>query len=101
MILVEGIYDVINLHDKGIENVLCCFGTNNINEDKLALLKMKGVSRVATFFDGDDAGKKAAENVKVMCEKVSLNTRNISLKNLDPGALTEAQVRKLESKLYA
>ena len=101
VILVEGIYDVINLYDKGIQNVLCCFGTNNINEDKLALLKMKGVSRVATFFDGDDAGKKAAENVKVMCEKVSLNTRNITLKNLDPGALTEAQVRKLESKLYA
>ena len=101
VILVEGIYDVINLYDKGIENALCCFGTNNINEDKLGMLKIQGVSRVATFFDGDEAGQKAATNVKVMCEKVGLVTRNISLPELDPGALTETQVRKLESKLYA
>ena len=101
VILVEGIYDVVNLYDKGIENVLCCFGTNNINEDKLGMLKIQGVSRVATFFDGDEAGQKAAINVKVMCEKVGLVTRNIAMKELDPGALTESQVRKLESKLYA
>ena len=101
VILVEGIYDMINLHDKGLTNAVCCFGTKNINEDKLRMLSIQGVESIDIFFDGDDAGKKAAENVKVMCEKVSLNTRNISLKNLDPGALTEAQVRKLESKLYA
>ena len=89
------------MHDKGLENVLCCFGTNNINEDKLGMLKMQGVSRLATFFDGDEAGQKAATNIKVMCEKVGLVTRNIYLPELDPGALTEAQVRKLESKLYA
>ena len=40
VILVEGIYDVINLHDKGLTNVCCCFGTNNINEDKLLMLSM-------------------------------------------------------------
>lgn len=101
VLLVEGIYDVINLHDKGIENVLCCFGTNNINEDKLGMLKMQGVSRLATFFDGDEPGQKAATNIKVMCEKVGLVTRNITLKDLDPGALTETQVRKLETRLYA
>ena len=65
------------------------------------MLKIQGVSRVATFFDGDEAGQKAAINVKVMCEKVGLLTRNIAMKELDPGALTETQVRKLESKLYA
>ena len=62
---------------------------------------MRGVSRLATFFDGDEAGQKAAINIKVMCEKVGLVTRNITLPELDPGALTETQVRKLESKLYA
>ena len=81
--------------------MLCCFGTNNINEDKLGMLKMQGVSRLATFFDGDEPGQKAATNIKVMCEKVGLVTRNITLKDLDPGALTETQVRKLETRLYA
>jgi DNA primase len=101
VILVEGIYDVINLHDKGLRNAICCFGTNNINEDKLSMLSIQGVTKVAVFFDGDEAGQKAAVNIKVMCEKLGLIARNIELKDIDPGALTEPQVRKLESKLYA
>ena len=101
VILVEGIYDVINLRDKGLENAICCFGTNNINEDKLSMLKIQGVIKIGIFFDGDEPGQKAASNIKVMCEKIGLFARNIHLNELDPGALTEAQVRKLESKLYA
>ena len=80
---------------------MCCFGTNNINEDKLRMLQMQGISRVAIFLDGDEAGQKGATNIQVMCEKVGLIARNIYLKDLDPGALTETQVKKLESKLYA
>ena len=101
IILVEGIFDMLNLHDKGIQNDVCCFGTNNINEDKLAILSMQGVSRITVFFDGDEAGQKAAINVKVMSEKIGFRVRNVELENLDPGALTETQIRKLESKLYA
>lgn len=101
IILVEGIYDVINLHDKGLENAVCCFGTMNINEDKLRMLSMQGCSKIAVFFDGDEAGQKAAQNIKVMCEKVGLVSRNINLKETDPGALTQSQVTGLKRKLYA
>ncbi len=100
IILVEGIYDVINLHDKGLRNVCCCFGTNNINEDKLLMLSMKGATKIGIFFDGDDAGQKAAENVKDMCEKVDLTSRNVYLENIDPGALIQSQVQKLKERLY-
>ena len=101
VILVEGIFDMLNLHDKGIENAICCFGTNNLNEDKLAVLHMQGVSRGTIFFDGEEAGQKAAANVKVMSEKTGFRVRNVSLKDIDPGALSETQIRSLESKLYA
>ena len=37
-ILVEGIFDMINLHDKGLDNAICCFGTNNVDKDKLSNL---------------------------------------------------------------
>jgi len=100
IMLVEGIYDMINLYDKGIKNVACCFGTKNISEDKLSLLKMQGATQVDIFFDGDDAGQNAAETIKAMCEKVGLFSRNVFLKNTDPGALSESQVKKLETKLY-
>ena len=72
IILVEGIYDVINLHDKGLENAMCCFGTSNINEDKLAMLQMQGISRVAIFLDGDEAGQKGATNIQVMLSLIHI-----------------------------
>ncbi len=101
IILVEGIYDMINLHDKGLDNAVCCFGTKNINTDKLSMLKIQGIDSVDIFFDGDDAGQQAASKVKEMCEQVELVCRNIHLNNTDPGALTEQRVRKLREKLYA
>ena len=101
VILVEGIYDMINLHDKGLTNAVCCFGTNNINVEKLQMLSMQGVTRIDVFFDGDEAGQKASEKVKELCEKVDLISRNVHLKGTDPGALTIPQIEKLKRKLYA
>ena len=101
VLLVEGIFDMINLHDKGLTNAVCCFGTKNINTAKLSMLKIQGIGSVEIFFDGDDAGQQAASKVKEMCEEVELVTRNIHLKDTDPGALTENQVIKLRDKLYA
>lgn len=100
VILVEGIFDAVNLHDKGLNNAVCCFGTNNINEEKLALLSLQGVTNIDIFFDGDEAGQKAAENVKDMCEKVDLTSRNVHLANTDPGALIKSQVETLKERLY-
>ena len=100
VILVEGIFDMINLHDKGLTNAVCCFGTNNYNETKLSMLRVQGAEYVEVFFDGDDAGQKAAENLKTECEKVGLVARNIHVKNTDPGALSQLQVDKLRKKLY-
>jgi len=37
VMLVEGIFDMINLHDKGLDNSTCIFGTNAFNEDKLTV----------------------------------------------------------------
>ena len=91
----------INLHDKGLTNAVCCFGTNNISTEKLQMLSIQGVTRIDVFFDGDEAGQKASEKVKELCEKVDLISRNVHLKGTDPGALTETQITKLKSKLYA
>jgi DNA primase len=101
VILVEGIFDMINLHDKGLTNAVCCFGTKNINEDKLRMLSIQGVESVDIFFDGDDAGQAAAVIVKEMVERVGLTSRNICLKDTDPGALPLKSVQTLKSKIYA
>jgi DNA primase len=100
VILVEGIFDMINLHDKGLTNVVCCFGTNNYNETKLSMLRVQGAEYVEVFFDGDDPGQQAAEKLVSECEKVGLVARNVHLKETDPGALTQTSVEKLRKKLY-
>ena len=101
VILVEGIFDMINLHDKGLTNAMCCFGTQNVNEEKLSVLSIGGVSHIDIFFDGDDAGQSAAVKVKEMCESIGLSSRNVYLKDKDPGALTESYIQKLKRKLHA
>ena len=103
IILVEGIFDMLNLHDKGLTNAVCCFGVKNVDEDKLSILAMQGVDNIDIFLDNDEAGQGAAERIKGMCEKAGLTTRNIAFgdKHQDAGALTAQQVTKLKSKLYA
>ena len=101
VILVEGIYDMVNLFDKGLSNVICCIGTNNVDMDKLAILKMQDIMGVDIIFDGDDPGQKAAENVRVLAERIGLITRNVNLgQNIDPGSLAEQQVKNLGERLY-
>ena len=99
IILVEGIFDVINLYDKGLHNAVCCFGTQNINEDKLSMLMMQGVESIDIFFDGDEAGQLAADKVKTMCDNIGMPYRNVHLKGKDPGELTQESVDKLRRKL--
>ena len=103
VILVEGIFDMLNLHDKGLTNAMCCFGVKNVDEDKLSILSMQGVDSIDIFMDNDEAGQAASERIKGLCEKVGLTSRNIKFgnKQQDAGALTETQVTKLKSKLYA
>ena len=100
VILVEGIFDMINLHDKGLTNAVCCFGTGNYNEAKLSLLRVQGAEHVDVLFDGDEAGQKSAEFLVSMCEKVGLTAKNYNLKNTDPGALTQPLIDKIKERLY-
>lgn len=107
IILVEGIFDMLNLHDKGLDNAVCTFGTLKLlgkhqgaAREKLALYKVQGVTGIDIFFDSDEAGQHAAEQVKDLCESVELDTRNITYGNKDPGELTASQVLKLKGSLY-
>ena len=101
VILVEGIFDMVNLWDKGLTNAVCCFGTKNIDIEKLSILKMQNISGVDIMFDGDNAGQEAAEDLKIMAEKVGLIPRNVNLgSNIDPGGLAQAKVSSLRDRLY-
>ena len=75
IILVEGIFDVLNLHDKGLTNAVCCFGVKNVTEEKLEVLSVQGIEGIDIFLDNDEAGQKAAQKIQELCEKVGLISR--------------------------
>lgn len=100
VILVEGIFDMLNLHDKGLTNAITGFGTKTITKEKLVLLKVQGVTGIDLFFDNDEAGNKAAKVVKELAESLDFVVNTISAKVADPGELTAQQVMRLGETLY-
>lgn len=107
VILVEGMFDMLNLYDKGLENVIACFGTDQITEksykEKLTPLILRGISRVFILFDGDDPGQKAAKKLHKLIRdsNLELDSEVIKLpKELDPGDLKQSEVNELYMSIY-
>lgn len=101
VILVEGIMDMLNLHDKGLTNAVCAFGVNTVTPDKINILKIQGISGIDIFFDNDDAGQNGAAKLKETLEKNEMAARVATYSTVkDPGEMTASQVIKLKEKLY-
>lgn len=99
-ILVEGIFDMLNLYDRGLRNVTACFGTNTLQKDtalKLLPLKAQGITHIYMLFDGDEAGKTAAEKLKPLIEELDFLVEIINLPDgLDPGDLDQEYVDSIK-----
>jgi len=100
IILVEGIFDMLNLYDKGLHNAICCFGTNtlqNYAKQKLLPFKAQGVTHVYILFDGDEAGEKAAKQLKPIIEQEEFVVEIIKLPDgVDPGELDQIEVHSIK-----
>lgn len=96
LVVVEGIFDMLNLYDKGLHNVVCAFGTNTLQNDlksKLLPFKAQGVTHIYMLFDGDDAGRKGAEQLKQPIEQEGFVVEIINLPDdMDPGELDQESV---------
>ncbi len=110
IILVEGLFDALNLYDKGLTNARAIFGTITlVNEmgltpggkDFLNTIKIEGIDEVILMFDGDDAGKTAASRLKAVLDEEYISNKVITLPNgTDPGELSQDTVDKIKEKLY-
>ena len=101
IILVEGLFDMLNLHDKGLDNAMTIFGANTFDTEKANLLKFQGATNVDIILDGDEAGQKGAEKLKEICESCGLTTRKVNLpEGTDPGGLSQREVETLRRQLY-
>lgn len=101
-ILVEGIFDMLNLWDKGLQNAVCCFGVQKVTKEKLILLKVRGITGIDVLFDNDEAGVEGTKKVVDLIESLEMTTRTVTLPAgvSDAGELTARQVLKLKEALY-
>lgn len=104
LIIVEGIFDVLNLNDKGCYNVITAFGTHTLNksyQEKLSHFQILGVNKFYIMFDGDKAGQNAAKKLEKILKDNGFNAETIDLpEDRDPGDLTEPEVRHLMRLVY-
>lgn len=96
IVLVEGIFDLLNMWDKGAKNVVCVFGTSKLYNDTAAKLmpyKVMGVEKIFILFDGDEAGKTAATKTKPLIEECGFTVEVVNLPDgMDPGELDQDYV---------
>jgi DNA primase len=104
IVLVEGLFDFLNLYDKGLTNAVCCFGTNTVQnnlKEKLLPFKAQGITKVYVMFDGDDAGRKAARELTPLLEQEGFATETINLPdNKDPGELDSSEVTSIKEYIH-
>lgn len=101
IVLVEGIFDLLNVYDKGLKNVVCTFGTSTLLKDtavKLLPFKTQGVHKIYLMFDGDDAGRAAMDKLQPLIEEANFEVDRINLEDgTDPGDLdTESVISIME-----
>jgi DNA primase len=101
LIVVEGYFDAISLHQAGFSNVVATLGTA-MTQDHVRLIR-RFSEKVTLLFDPDRAGVEAAVRVAPLFIENELEAKVVSLpKGLDPDLFIrkegkDAFVKKLES----
>ena len=105
IVFVEGMFDLLNCYDKGLDNTVCLFGTNSLQKDtknKLLPYKMQGVSKIYLMLDGDTPGREAAKKLKPLIEAEEFECEIISLEDdQDPGELSQEYIDSIREYVNA
>lgn len=109
IILVEGIFDMLNLHDKGLTNAVATFGVTltsksdrlNINiKNRFSPFKMQGANKIFIMFDGDKAGADGAKKLYNALKDMFIVEILELQEDTDPGSLSEEDIVGLKDHLY-
>ena len=99
LVLVEGLFDMLNCQYHGITNAVSCFGTGKLYNDTAAKLmpyKVMGIEKIFIMFDADNAGKAAAAKLKPLIEECDFVVEIITLpEGEDPGSLESEHLTQI------
>ncbi|PIE05660.1 MAG: DNA primase, partial [Sorangium cellulosum] len=89
-VVVEGNFDVVSLHARGINNVVAPLGTAFTEAQARAIRRF--TPRATLLFDGDVAGRDAVRKSREPCAAAGLDTRVATLPTgVDPDDFVRAQ----------
>lgn len=91
VIIVESPGNVWRLEEAGIHNSVAIFGSSLSDKQKM-LLDISGALSLVLIMDNDDAGKKAAENIKNKCNR-TYNIFPINIQYEDVASMTVDQIK--------
>lgn len=104
--IVEGIFDFLNVYDKGLTNTVALLGVTTLHnkkgldKEKVAQFKLSGITKIFLMLDGDTAGRKAMEELKPLLEAADFYVEIINLEDdTDPGELSINDVEILLNKV--
>lgn len=104
VILVEGIFDALNMLEHGMKNTITFFGVT-FNKpwlhDQLRLLRLQGVTKIYIMFDGDKAGQTGAKALITVLDEAGFQHDIVELpEDTDPGDLTAEDISALGKLIY-
>ena len=105
IIIVEGIFDALNLIEHGFNNVVALMGVNGISDknykNRIAQFKLRGVSKILLMLDSDEAGQKQTQNIQewLTAENILGDVIELPREDSDPGDLTPDEIRQLKEAL--
>jgi DNA primase len=89
-VLVEGNFDVVSLHARGIKNVVAPLGTAFTVEQAQQLRRF--CPNLTLLFDGDEAGKRAVRAARDVCQNLELAAKVATLPDgIDPDDLSRKE----------
>lgn len=102
IILTESIIDSLSLYQAGFKNTIPCYGVNGLTEDHLQAFKENNTKNIIILFDGDDTGRKSAEQLKEKLQLSSFSCRIASMPdNEDPNSYLKSHGSEdMEKLLY-
>lgn len=93
-ILVESPGNVWKLEEAGIHNSLGIFGSSLADKQRM-MLDISGAMTIITIMDNDEAGIKAAEQIKAKCCR-TYNVKNISISEYnDIGEMHTEEIKRI------
>jgi hypothetical protein len=92
VVLVESPGNVLRLEESGIHNSVALFGSSLKDKQKI-LLDISGAMTIITIMDSDEAGKKAAEQIRTKCNK-TYNVINLTIDYPDVAEMNTESIKK-------